>query len=128
MKKLFFCLFSILVLTSFTTPECCEVQDLPEDVPLTAERIQNGNLGSQYPQMPVQAPSASIDDHIFYINSSHPDCVVQLVDVDDETVVYYETQVSSATSSVVLPSTYSGDYIIQILWGDWRFWGYIYLP
>ena len=56
------------------------------------------------PRSPIYIPSASIDDYTVYF-SDHPDYVLQLVDPDDATVVYYQTS---------LPSIYSGDYIIQI--------------
>jgi hypothetical protein len=31
----------------------------------------------------------------------------------------------SDVSSIVLPSTLSGTYQIQLLWGDWMFYGWI---
>ena len=57
--------------------------------------------------------------------ANHPDYVLYIKD-EYETVVY-STVVTSATTEVVLPSTLSGDYEIDLIWGNWCFWGYIEL-
>lgn len=97
------------------------------DIDLQAGIIDPNEVGGDPQRSPIYIPSASIDDHIVYF-SNHPDYVLQLVDPDDETVVYYQTSLPAGTNSVVLPSVYSGNYIIQLLWGNWRIWGYIHLP
>lgn len=103
------------------------VSAVEEEVNLTEERIKTGPLGNDYPRGPIYIPTASIDDHTFYISDGHPDYVLQLVDPDDEDIVIYQVLVSSGINSVVLPSTLSGTFVIQLLWSDWRFWGYIEL-
>ena len=97
-----------------------------EEIELTASRIKNEGSGNN-PRSPIHVPSASIDDHTFYINESHPDYVLQVVDPDDEENVIYEVLMPAGVNSVVLPSSLVGEYVIQLLWGDWRFWGYIEL-
>ena len=89
--------------------------------------IKNEPLGNGAPRSPIRVPSASIDDHTFYINESHPDYVLQLVDPEDEQNVVYEVLMPTGTNSVVLPSSLVGEYVIQLIWGNWRFWGYIEL-
>lgn len=96
------------------------------EIELTANRIKNEG-SSNDPRSPIQVPSASIDDHTFYINESHPDYVLQVVDPDDEENVIYEVLMPAGVNSVVLPSSLVGEYVIQLLWDDWRFWGYIEL-
>ena len=126
MKKFFMALVSVLLLTSFMVPDGDDGNGI--NVPLTAQKIENGNMGNGPLPVPPLVPSASIDGHTFYINGSHPDYVLQLVSiVDDEEVVVYETQMLSGVNSVVLPASYTGNYIIKLIWGNWCFWGYINL-
>lgn len=99
--------------------------DGPEDVTLSV--IRQDPLGNDYPRSPIEPPSASIDGHTFYINEVHPDYVFQLVDVDDEDNVVYETPMDSGVNSIVIPSAYTGNYRVQLIWGGWCFWGYINL-
>lgn len=97
------------------------------EIELTANRIKNEGTGNGGTRSPIEVPSASIDDHTFYINESHPDYVLQVVDPDDEENVIYEVLMPAGVNSVVLPSSLVGEYVIQLLWDDWRFWGYIEL-
>ena len=77
--------------------------------------------------MPMETPTLIKNGYTMYINGDHPDYVVRLVDVDDEDIVVYQTVMPSETNSIVLPSTLSGDYQIQLLWGDWMLYGWINL-
>ena len=97
------------------------------DVELTAERIKDGPIATDLDRGPIYVPSTSIDGYTFYINDSHPDYVLQLVDPDDEDVILYQVFVPSSVNSIVLPSYLSGEYVIQLIWDNWRFWGYIEL-
>jgi len=98
-----------------------------KEVNLIVGIIDEGKCGNDIPRSPIRVPSASIDDHTFYINVSHPDYVLQLVDPEDEQNVVYEVLMPTGTNSVVLPSSLVGEYVIQLIWGNWRFWGYIEL-
>ena len=84
-----------------------------------------GTIVGGVPRMPIRPLYGSLDDHTFYINGGHADFVVQLLDEDDNVV--YQTVMPSDVSSIVLPSTLSGTYQIQLLWGDWMFYGWINL-
>lgn len=97
------------------------------EIELTAEKIKKEPVGNGFPRGPISVPEVSIDDHTLYISDGHPDYVLQLVDLDDEDIVIYQVLVPSGVNSLVLPSALSGTYVIQLLWGDWRFWGYINL-
>ena len=94
---------------------------------LIAEKIENDPIGNPPDRSPVYIPSVSIDDHALYISNGHPDYVLQLVDPEDEDNVVYEVLIPANVNSVVLPSSLVGEYVIQLLWGEWRFWGYIEL-
>ena len=95
-------------------------------VDLTAGIIDPEAGGNDAPRGPIYVPSASIDGYTFYV-SDHPDYVLQLVDPDDETIVYYETDLPEGVNSVILPSTLSGTYEIRLIWGNWYFYGTIEL-
>lgn len=97
------------------------------ELELVAERIKNQPMGNDPDRGPVYVPSVSIEGHTFYINESHPDYVLQLVDPDDEDTVLYEVLMPAGVNSAILPSSLVGEYVIQLLWGNWRFWGNIEL-
>ena len=96
-------------------------------VDLSTEVIKIGHITGGGQRGPINPPSASIDGYTFYINSSHPDYVLQLVDANDGETVLFETFVPEGVNSVVLPSTFEGEYRIQLIWGNWCFWGYVTL-
>ena len=95
-------------------------------VGLTVGIVDPEAAGNGHPRGPIYVPSASIDDHTFYL-SNHPDYVLQLVDPDDETIVYYETDFLSGVNSIVLPFILTGSYEVRLLWGNWYFFGIINL-
>ena len=126
MKKFLLALVSVLLLSSFMVPDGDDGNGTI--IPLTVQKIGNKNLGNGPQGVPIFVPSASLDGHTFYINSSHPDYLLQLVSiVDDEEVVVYETLMPAGINSVVLPASYTGEYVIKLVWGNWCFWGYINL-
>lgn len=120
MKRLVFLLWALCGVATWAMAD-------GDDINLQINTIDDDPSGNNYPRSPIYIPSASIEDHTLYFGD-HPDYVLQLVDPDDETIVYYETLLPAGTNTVVLPSVYSGEYIIQLLWGNWRIWGYIHLP
>lgn len=81
-------------------------------------------LGS-HPRGPEDVPTVYLDDYTLTFEASHPEYVLYIKD-EYETVVY-STVVTSAMTEVVLPSTLSGDYEIQLIMDNWLFWGYIEL-
>lgn len=106
--------------------EALTVSAQVSEVELTAERIKTTPLGNDPDRGPIYVPSVSIDDHTLTI-SDHPDYVLQLVDPEDEDNVVYEVLIPAGVNTVILPSYLSGEYVIQLLWDVWRFWGYIEL-
>ena len=55
--------------------------------------------------------------------AGHPDYALN---IKDETVdVVYSTTVCPTETQVVLPSTHSGDYEIELIMGYWKFIGWI---
>ena len=56
---------------------------------------------------------------------THPEYILYIKD-ENETVVY-STVVSESETTVVLPSTLSGNYEIVLVMGNWMFTGWIEL-
>lgn len=83
------------------------------------------SIGHQPPKSPINPPTVYINDYTLTFATNHPEYVLYIKD-ENETVLY-STVVTSATKEVVLPSTLSGDYEIQLVTGNWCFWGYIEL-
>jgi len=72
---------------------------------------------------PVQPPIIYIEDGILTFVTNCNGCEMRLVNAEDE--VEYTTVISSST--LVLPSTLTGSYELQIFSGDYIFYGDIEL-
>lgn len=118
MKKVFVFLLALFALnvTAYADGDGV-ILHVTEDPPINGE---NPN-----PRSPVLVPTASLDGYTFYLNGDHPDYVVRLLDEDDNVV--YQTVMPSTVSNIVLPSTLSGYYQIQLIWDGWMLYGWITL-
>ena len=96
-----------------------------EVIPFTVhyEDEQPGTNGN--PRSPIEVPLVYIDDYILTFETYHPEYVLNLNDEDG--IVVYSTVVYSTQTQVVLPSSLSGDYEIQLVMGNWLFTGCINL-
>ncbi len=114
MKKVFvflFCLFSLS--TSADGVELNVTWDDPT------------NLGNPVPKTPVQIPEVSLDDHTLYFFTPCDGYTLNLVDEND--VVVYTIVIPAGTTSWILPATLSGEYELQLISGNYCFWGMITL-
>ena len=75
---------------------------------------------------PIQEPSVSLDGHTLYFDTPCDGCTLNIVDEND--VVVYTLVIPTGTTSLVLPSTLSGEYELQIISGNYLFYGSINLP
>ena len=78
-----------------------------------------------HPKSPMLAPKVYIEDYTLLFAVDHPDYILNIMDEDG--AVVYSTVVYSTQTQVVLPSTLSGDYEIQLVMGNWLFSGWINL-
>ena len=67
------------------------------------------------PELPPDAPEATLEDNVLTFTSAHDDYTLTLLDEDGE--VAYQTSVPSSVSIVVLPSTLTGDFELQLDYG-----------
>ncbi len=80
-------------------------------------------IGNNLPKSPIQPPVVYIEDYTLLFENSHPEYFLNIKDDDGDVV--FTTTVYTTLTQVVLPSTLSGDYEIELLIGSWRFIGYI---
>ena len=94
-------------------------------IPLTGEYIDphKGQLGGHRSQTIV--PELEIDDYTLFFMTPCDGCVLRLLDENRDVV--YSTVIPDSAVSLVLPSYLSGDYEIQIIQGEYYYWGYINL-
>lgn len=90
---------------------CIEEDDLPG--------------GNGYPRSPIEVPLVYIEDYMLTFEAYHPDYTLIIKDENGEIV--YSTTVFSTQAQVVLPSTLSGDYEVNLVMGNWLFTGWINL-
>ena len=118
MRKLFLFLFGAFIISTSLSAQV--------SVPLTVsidDDEQPGGPGN--PKTPMLAPRVYIDDYTLLFEVDHPEYVLYIKDEDDNVV--YSTVVYSTQTQVVLPSTLSGDYQIELVMGNWLFTGWINL-
>ena len=72
---------------------------------------------------PVEPPYVWQEGYSFTFDESCLGCTLRLV--DESNTVVYTTVITSDT--VVLPSTFSGNYELQVIRGIWCFYGFIEL-
>ena len=117
MKKLLLFLFSAFI---FSTSMSAQVL-----VPLTVGIIDEQPGGNGHGKSPMLAPTVYIDDYTLLFEVDHPEYVLYIKDEDDNVV--YSTVVYSTQTQVVLPSTLSGNYQIELVMDYWLFKGWINL-
>ena len=116
MKKLVILLFALLSLV---------MAKANEKVEFKSQLLQGASIGHGYPKSPMQPPTVYIEDHTLSFTVDHPDYLLNIKDEDGDVV--FTTVVYSAQTEVVLPSTLSGDYDIELVMGNWLFSGWINL-
>ena len=117
MRKLFLFLFGAFILSTDVSAQVL--------VPLTVSIIDEQPGTNGFPRTPITAPIVYIDDYTLLFEANHPEYVLNIK--DENNVVVYSTVVSTTQTQVVLPSTLSGDYQIELVMGNWLFMGWINL-
>lgn len=117
MKK--FLLFALSVFTLSTSAFAWKL------LPLTVSIYDNKSAGHDSTRDLVDPPTIYIENYALSFETNHPDYVLNIKDATG--AVVYTTTVYSAMTLVSLPSTLSGDYEIEVVYGYWLFTGYINL-
>lgn len=121
MKRIVLCL-ALVMAFSFSGLKAQEVGD---EIDLEVGIYDPTGTYEPFEKGPVLVPSVSLDGHTLYFATSCDGCTLRLLDEND--VVVYSTVIPTGTTSLVLPSYLSGEFEIQIIQGNYCFWGYIIL-
>lgn len=117
MKKLLLIVFGAFILSTSMSAQVL----VPLSVNYDDEQpVTNGN-----PKTPITAPKVYINNYTLLFEVDHPEYVLYIKDENNNVV--YSTVVSSTQTQVVLPSTLSGNYQIELVMGNWLFKGCINL-
>ncbi len=105
----------------------CTIMQAQERIAFSVESsiIDKQPMGHGHPKSPIQPPIVYIEDYTLTFVAGHPDYELTIKDEDGETI--YTTFVTSAETLVTLPSTLTGDYVIELRMGNWKFTGWIEL-
>ena len=115
----------VLLLTTFFL---CAFADNPKgfvQINLSVQAIDPTAMGNQIPRTPICPPTVYLNGHTLTFETTLSDYTLQLVDSSDDVV--YSVFVPAGTTTVILPSTYVGNYTLQLFWGDWMFYSWIQL-
>ena len=82
-------------------------------------------LGHGYGKPSIETPKVYIEDYTLSFGINHPEYALIIKDENGQEV--YTTTVFSTQPNVILPSTLSGNYEINLVMGNWLFSGWINL-
>ena len=117
MKKLFsFLLISMMMNITAMAQEI---------VPLVVYNVDDKPISHGTPKTPMRPPVVYIEDNTLTFAADHPEYVLFIR--EEEGDVVYTTVVSPSVTQVVLPTTLSGEYQIELTMGSWLFTGWINL-
>ena len=87
--------------------------------------IDEQPISHGHPRSPEETPIVYIDDYTLLFEANHPEYALNIKDENNNIV--YSTALYSTQTQVVLPSTLSGDYQIELVVNKYYFCGYINL-
>ena len=96
-----------------------------EIVSLSVNYKDERPIGHDFGRTSVEVPLVYIDDYTLTFEAYHPDYALVIMDEDGDVV--YTTLVFSAQTDVILPSTLSGDYQVNLVIDNLVFTGWIAL-
>ncbi|MBR1556297.1 MAG: hypothetical protein IJ647_00840 [Prevotella sp.] len=118
MKKLLLTLFvllaPILYIRAQVQGEELELQIAYDDTP---------SISNPKPKTPVVIPTIIQNGHILLFITSCDNCTLRLINEDGE--VEHSIVIPPGTNTLILPSYLSGEYRIEIIRGNFCFWGYV---
>lgn len=120
-KKILF----IIAIVSMAFASSCYASGDGEPISLEGGEVDpSSQLGGPH-KGPVDVPEVSLDDHTLYFDTPCDGYTLNIVDEND--VVVYSIVIPVGTTSWVLPATLSGEYELQLISGNYCFWGMITL-
>ncbi|MBP5508525.1 MAG: hypothetical protein J6Y23_11910 [Prevotella sp.] len=122
MKKNVFILFAALLALATSSKATC--QNDPIELQSTILDPTSQNDGQHKGSVPI--PEVALDNHTLYFITPCDGYLLNIVDVNN--VLVYSLVIPTGATSLVIPSTFSGEYELQIINGNYLFYGTIILP
>lgn len=94
-----------------------------ENVYLHVRKVDSADSAKSAKRSSVKTPSLSLENHTLYFNTSCDGCTLQLLDESGN--VKYTKVIPENTSNITLPSDMAGGCELQIIRGQYCFYGLI---
>ena len=94
-------------------------------IPFSIGYVDPTEPGVQFPKSTVIAPTVYIDGYALMFDTPCDGCTLQLVDEDNDVV--YSIVIPVGTTTLYLPTDLEGTFELQIICGEWLFYGEIEL-
>lgn len=94
-----------------------------ENVYLHVRKVDSADSAKSVKRSSVKTPSLSLENHTLYFNTSCDGCTLQLLDESGN--VKYTKVIPENTSNITLPSDMVGGCELQIIRGQYCFYGLI---
>ena len=94
-----------------------------ENVYLHVRKVDSSDSAKSVKRSSVKTPSLSLENHTLYFNTSCDGCTLQLLDESGN--VKYTKVIPENTSNITLPSDMAGGCELQIIRGQYCFYGLI---
>lgn len=94
-----------------------------ENVYLHMRKVDSADSAKSVKRSSVKTPSLSLENHTLYFNTSCDGCTLQLLDESGN--VKYTKVIPENTSNITLPSDMAGGCELQIIRGQYCFYGLI---
>lgn len=118
-------LLAIILTASMSLVPSSVFAELSSPIEMQVSEIDPTTNQGGHPKCPILVPCISYDDHTLFFNTPCDGCTLNIV--DENNVVVYTLVIPSGTTSLVLPSTLSGEFELQLISGIYLFWGVITL-
>lgn len=126
MNKKLFLILSLILMVSFSGAAQTQSQSgSSQEVVLQVKKEKPVGTVGPIKRSPVMIPSVSLEDHTLFFNTSCDGCTLQLINEDGD--LEYNVIIPENTTTVTLPFNLEGEYLIQIIRGQYCFYGYIEL-
>lgn len=94
-----------------------------ENVYLHVRKVDSADSAKSVKRSSAKTPSLSLENHTLYFNTSCDGCTLQLLDESGN--VKYTKVIPENTSNITLPSDMAGGCELQIIRGQYCFYGLI---
>jgi hypothetical protein len=124
MNKKLFLIFGLILMFSLGSVAQNPSAPDPEQVPLRVKPVNPINT-KPINRSPVMAPTLCIEDHTLYFITPCDGCLLQLLNEDGD--VEFAIEIPEESETLTLPFYLEGEYELQIVRGQYCFYGYIEL-